>query len=106
MNHEHTERNQSGPRSGRLVLLGLVILVFLGTSMVDTAFGEGKRRKPVLPRLTSDIDNEGPLTRQPGERIILDQRDRRAALAAWRGVIRLDLILPIKTPDRSFGSRP
>ncbi|MCP4837332.1 MAG: hypothetical protein GY895_21510 [Phycisphaera sp.] len=106
MNHEHTDRNQSAPRTGRLALAGLVILVFLGSSMVDTAFGEGKRRKPEIPRLTSDIDNEGPLTRRPGDRLFLDQRDRRAALAGWRGVIRLDLILPIQTPDRSTGSRP
>ena len=106
MKHEHTNSNELAPRPGRLILLGLVIAAALGAAMVDTAFAADKPRKPILPHLTSDIDNEGPVTRRPGERPFLSQRDRRAAFAAWRGVIRLDLILPIRMPAQRPEVRP
>lgn len=106
MKHEPTNSNELAPRPGRLILLCLVIAAALGASMAETAFAEDKHRKPVLPRLTSDIDNEGPVTRRPGERPPLGQRDRRAALAGWRGVIRLDLILPIRMPAERPAVRP
>ena len=101
MNHTHMQHHKTRRRWHRRILPGLVLVVAVATPFGTAASGDKGDRKPIHPHVAfSDIDNEGPVTRQQAERRVVVERARRDAILHWRGPIRLDLILPIRTMPR------
>ena len=98
MKNTHTNLdNRLRVRNRFLLLLAMIFGLGLSAPLVKAAAGDKGDRKPVLPHLAfSDIDNEGPVTRD-GQRLKVEvERHRRDAILNWRGPIRLDLILPVR----------
>ncbi len=78
------------------LLLGLGIGLLATASMAE----QRKPKKPILPMIA--IDNEGPIAVIRQARTVPSGEERRPGppderLFPWRSVIRLDLILPIRS---------
>ena len=99
----HTNRHIPDDRPSihgrpRTHVLGAILALGLGVPLGTAASEDKERRKPILPHVaSSDIDNEGPVTRQPGMPRLTFDHHRRQAVLHWNSPIRLDLILPIRT---------
>lgn len=109
----HFQTRLHDPRPGRphrrLVAVALIALILPVT--VSEADADKGRRKPIRPSVA--IDNEGPLVVIREARIVPGGDQNRLAEPGdhfwlpWRPAIRLDLILPIRTPPfRPTPGRP
>jgi len=89
--------------------LPLALAIGLGVLGSSSLAEQWRPKKPILPTLS--IDNEGPIAVIRHLRTVPGGHDRQAAppddlVLPWRPVIRLDLILPIRTGPWRPPARP
>ena len=93
MNHHHMHHVSRNPRAGIILVLGIMLSLGIGVPPVESAPREEDRRKP-KPPVTAvwDIDNEGPVTRQPGPRWYVAWLLHRRATLETNGVVAVGTI--------------